>query len=286
VINLTKSEELMYSVMGAVANSNIPIVYKGAMITKLILSEHGFDSFVRETQDIDASWVGDSIPSAAQMADMLNHALLPLGLIAEVKREHGIGKSAGVKVKDASTKEDRLSMDIDIRADKSVQRYKLGEVSFSGVTPNKVIADKISVIASVKVFRRAKDLIDLYALAHCVKFSKWDIYKLWASEKRSLGDFAPFLTRSDELEFAYNKLQRIEPKPDFAQIYEYLTAFLEPFITPSLTNHVWECEDGRWTVVPAKSFDAKLENGKLLSSVHSGNNATELRRTTEHEIGD
>ena len=53
---LTDSEKLMYDVMGAIANSNVPVIYKGAMVTKLILREHDFDDFVRETQDIDASW--------------------------------------------------------------------------------------------------------------------------------------------------------------------------------------------------------------------------------------
>jgi hypothetical protein len=60
---LTNSEKLMYDVMGAIANSNVPVIYKGAMVTKLILREHGFADFTRETQDIDASWAGDKPPS-------------------------------------------------------------------------------------------------------------------------------------------------------------------------------------------------------------------------------
>jgi hypothetical protein len=42
---LTDSEKLMYDVMGAIANGNVPVVYKGAMITKLILQENHFDDF-------------------------------------------------------------------------------------------------------------------------------------------------------------------------------------------------------------------------------------------------
>ena len=59
---LTDSEKLMYDVMGAIANSNVPVVYKGAIVTKLILREHDFEDFVRETQDIDANWAGTNPP--------------------------------------------------------------------------------------------------------------------------------------------------------------------------------------------------------------------------------
>ena len=48
--------------MGAIADGNVPVIYKGAMITKLILQENDFDDFLRETQDIDASWAGANPP--------------------------------------------------------------------------------------------------------------------------------------------------------------------------------------------------------------------------------
>jgi hypothetical protein len=172
MINLTNTERLMYAAMTAIANIDAPIVFKGAMITKLILDENRFDEFVRETRDVDASWVGETLPTLEQMTATLNRALNPLTLKAEAVRDYG---------------------------------------------PNTSSSFDITDIAS-------------------------------------------------------NELK--------------LTIFLEPFITPSLMNHVWECESGRWTVVPVKSFPAKLENGKLLSSVHSGNIAAELRRSTEHKIGD
>ena len=83
---LTDSEKLMYDVMGAIANGSVPILYKGAMIIKLILQENNFDDFTRETQDIDASWAGVHSPSMEQLTDMLNFALTRLELSAVVKR--------------------------------------------------------------------------------------------------------------------------------------------------------------------------------------------------------
>ena len=82
MIKLTAQEKRMYDVMGAIANSNVPVVYKGALITKLILQENQFDDFARETLDIDASWVGTTPPPMEQLTAMLNSALHGLGLNA------------------------------------------------------------------------------------------------------------------------------------------------------------------------------------------------------------
>ena len=73
---LSDSEKLMYEVMGAIASGSVPVVYKGAMVTKLILKEHNFVDFVRETQDIDASWASAKLPLMKQLTTMLNNALL------------------------------------------------------------------------------------------------------------------------------------------------------------------------------------------------------------------
>ena len=56
----------MYDIMAAIADGNVPFIYKGAMITKLILQENDFDDFACVTQDIDASWSGERLPSMQQ----------------------------------------------------------------------------------------------------------------------------------------------------------------------------------------------------------------------------
>lgn len=146
---LTEQEKLMYDVMGAIAGGDVPVVYKGAMITKLILQENEFDDFVRETQDIDASWAGGNPPPMEQLTAMLNRALSELGLTAEVKREYAEKMSAGFKILDKYG-DAKMSIDIDMRAAVDSRAYRYGNVTFRGVTPDNVIADKISVVSSDK----------------------------------------------------------------------------------------------------------------------------------------
>jgi hypothetical protein len=242
---LTDSEKLMYDVMGAIANDNVPVIYKGAMVTKLILRENHFDAFTRETQDIDASWAGVNSPTMERLTAMLNHALSSLGLTAVVKREYGEKISAGFKIVD-TIGDIKLSIDIDMRAAADSRTYQYESITFQGVTPDNVISDKISVVSSDKIFRRVKDLIDLYALAHCVSVRTDEIRGIWEREKRIIGTFDAFLNRQDDLKHSYKKLRRIEAKPDFKTVYNYLSHFLSPFIDDKATTLVWDNGKNQW----------------------------------------
>jgi hypothetical protein len=247
MIKLTEQEKLMYDVMGAIANGNVPVVYKGAMITKLILQESRFDDFVRETRDIDASWAGSKPPSTEQLTAMLNHALSGLKLNAVATREHGENMSACYDISDTASDELCMTIDIDMRAPADIRTYRYGNTTFRGVTPDNVIADKISVVSSDKVFRRAKDLIDLYALSHCVTVKTADIRAIWERENRVVGTFDAFGNRRSDLRHAYGKLRRVDAKPDFDEIYGYLTGFLTPFADAKNAALVWDNISGGWS---------------------------------------
>ena len=133
----------MYDVMGAITNSNIPVIYKGALVTKLILQESQFDEFVRETRDIDASWVGVTPPPMELLTEMLNRALTDLHLKAVAVREHGEKMSASYDIIDVPSNELSMSIDIDMRAVVDSRTYQFGNVTFQGVTSDNVLSDKI-----------------------------------------------------------------------------------------------------------------------------------------------
>ena len=140
-----------------------------------------------------------------------------------------------------------MLIDIDMRASINSRTYHFGNVTFHGVTPDNVIADKIYVVASDKVFRRAKDLIDLYALAHCITVRNTDIHHYWERENRVIGTFNAFTKRQDELRHSYEKLRRIDTKPKFDVIYSYLVSFLSPFIGAKTTTLIWDTKASVWT---------------------------------------
>jgi hypothetical protein len=111
-----------------------------------------------------------------------------------------------------------------------------------------VVSDKISVVASDKVFRRVKDLIDLYALARCVTVRTVDIRGVWRRESRVIGAFDAFGNRQGDLRHSYEKLRRVDTKPEFDVIYGYLTRFLTPFIEAGTAALVWDSGKSGWVL--------------------------------------
>ena len=48
---MTEQEKLMYEILGQITTSDIPIVFKGGLITKLILNESGLSSVLAIYKD-------------------------------------------------------------------------------------------------------------------------------------------------------------------------------------------------------------------------------------------
>jgi len=86
----------MYQILGKISEVNAPLVFKGALITKLILMENRYSATERQTKDIDANWI-DIPPTMEDLENTVNDALKSFdgSIYAVAKREYGQGKSAG-----------------------------------------------------------------------------------------------------------------------------------------------------------------------------------------------
>jgi hypothetical protein len=244
---MIEHEQLMYQVLGKISESNAPIVFKGALITKLVLAENGYTILDRITRDIDANWI-DVPPS---MDDLVNTIQQSLGDMQEqfyavAIREYEEKKSAGISIRTKSMDKEAMTMDISIKPVISSRIYHYGEVGIRGVLANEILADKITVLSGVKMFRRSKDLVDVYALTHCVKVLTTEIFAVIKSKQLELGEFTEFLTRSDDVEHAYKKLQGIEEKPPFDDVYQYMTKFICPFAQKNKTPQIWDAGKQEW----------------------------------------
>jgi hypothetical protein len=243
---MTEREKFMYKLLGNISSANAPIIFKGALIKNLVLAEHGYNEIYRETKDIDCNWV-DTPPSMNVLVDIINQSLgnLQNEYYATAEREYGEKKSAGINIIKIDTGEEIVLMDISMKPVIGSKIYYYGEMSIKGVLPNEILADKISVLSSNYIFRRTKDMIDIYALSHCIDVQTIEIFDIYEKNKRELQDFNAFLNRKAELEHAYNKLMGVEGKPDFVDIYLYLNKFLNPFIQRE-NNKVWNSKTESW----------------------------------------
>ena len=97
------------------------------------------------------------------------------------------------------------------------------------------------------IFRRAKDIVDVYALAHCVRMETLSIYEIFKKHpNREVGVFDEFYNRKPDVEHAYNMLLGIEGKPAFDEVYSYLTELIQPFALGDETARVWNSDGVRW----------------------------------------
>lgn len=230
-MKITAEERLMYRVMKAIYESGIPISFKGSMVLKAFLMEAGFTDDTRHTADIDANWVSDNWPAGEQMQVSIQKALQSshIDLNTRLYRMYGEGRSAGFELTDPSSGEILFTMDIDVnRPAMETRIYEISEIQFRGVSLEPMLADKLFVVSTERIFRRIKDLIDLYYLAQVYKPDWPEIIEIMRNSGRSLGSFECFLNMTEDLRHAYNKF-RFDgdiSKPSFEDVYQTVYEFI------------------------------------------------------------
>jgi len=245
---MTDNEKLMYEFLGRISATDAPLVFKGALITKLILAENKTTFLNRKTIYIDANWIA-SPPPMSLLVDTINKSLGDLSshFHAVAFREYEEKKSAGISIYRNGTERELFVMDISMKPVAGSRIYHYGEAKIRGVLANEILADKISVLSKHLIFRRAKDVVDVYALAHAVKVQAQEIFALHkANPSRVVGSFDEFISRREDIEHAYNKLAGIEGKPYFDDVYSYLSKFLQPFIQRDETPLLWNSGTMSW----------------------------------------
>jgi predicted nucleotidyltransferase component of viral defense system len=245
---MTDKENFMYTIMGKISGTDAPVVFKGALITKLILAEGGYTGLERQTKDVDANWV-EKPPSMDVLVETINNSLGELKdqIYAVAFREYGYKKSAGISIREKETDDEIISMDIDMRPIQGSRVYHYGEISVKGVFVNEILADKISAISKRMIFRRAKDIVDVYALAHCVTVNTAGIYDMFKNNPdREMGAFDEFLHHRKDVEHAFEKLRDIDKKPPFDQVYSYVGSFIRPFANKDIAPRIWNSDKLSW----------------------------------------
>ncbi|MCL1999740.1 MAG: nucleotidyl transferase AbiEii/AbiGii toxin family protein [Turicibacter sp.] len=266
---MTSEEKLMCEIIAKISENNAPIVFKGALITKLILVEHGFDELQRITTDIDSNWVGDP-PTMEFLESTLNDSLgsLRRDYAIVATRTYAEKKSAGFNVVNNVTGAVICKLDMSVMPVVGNKIYHFADFLIKGVLPNEILADKITVMSSDYIFRRMKDMIDVYALSNCISVKSNDIFDVVRKKRRIMQEFHGFYTRKQDLEVAYNKLKRITGKPNFSDIYGYIEKFIKPFAEKTKQNLTWNAKIKTWSAEPIQRSDSDRLPTKNKSKSH------------------
>ena len=177
--------QLMVRLVEELSLLKVPIVFKGAVVLKTALFGYRLDT-ERATRDIDGDWIGEP-PSMEQLNKIINTALLNVGatFTAVPHREYGQGRSAGFTVLDDGNK--IFAIDISIKNNPFCCQYiTFNGVQFVGASAAKMFADKMHGISSNLVFRRGKDVYDLYLLSTLTGYTTQEIYTILNTIGRTL----------------------------------------------------------------------------------------------------
>lgn len=234
-MNLSAEEKMMYEVMKAIYDSGIPISFKGSMVMKACLMEAGYTEDTRHTVDIDGNWNSDTPPSGDQMVASIRQALDGNGipLTVSIYRMYGEERSAGFELKNSSTDEIIFTMDLDVNRPMIPTRiYELQGIRFCGSALKQMLADKVSVISTDKIFRRIKDVVDLYYYSQVFTLEREEILQTLNDSGRRMGDFDGFINRVEELKHSYEKFRFSGGinKPAFEDVYQGVKAFIAELI--------------------------------------------------------
>ena len=110
--------------------------------------------------------------------------------------------------------------------------YEVAGMQFRGSSPHQMLADKISAVSSDKVFRRVKDLVDLYYLSQVFELDPDLLQKTLLSSGKTLEDFHGFLHGTADLRHAYEKFRFTGGvnKPGFDEVYETVKSYLKAIL--------------------------------------------------------
>lgn len=239
-MNISKEEKIMYEVMKAIYDSGIPVSFKGSMVLKACLIEAGYTDETRHTVDIDANWYSETPPTGEQLVESIQKALNRSGIELNVGlyRMYGEGRSAGVELADPVTGEILFTMDIDVnRPEIPTRIYEIEDIQFRGAVPAQMTADKVAAVSGDKVFRRIKDVVDLYYISKVFVFDCDEVVQTLKNSGRELGNFHGFMHRATELRHAYEKF-RFEgdvTKPPFDEVYQTVKTYIKD-ILPKTRN--------------------------------------------------
>jgi hypothetical protein len=141
---MNEREKTLYKILAAISDTDAPLIFKGALITRLILEENGYRSADRPTNDIDANWIGNP-PTMDVLVSVINKSLESLGntLHAEARRAYSDTTSAGIKIINRKTGEQFVTMDIEVKPIIGSKIYYHGEMSIRGALATAVLSDKI-----------------------------------------------------------------------------------------------------------------------------------------------
>lgn len=220
-------ERILYKIIEELSKENAPIVFKGGLALKDLLTQSNKKNNIeRKTVDIDANWTG--IVNYDEMTQLFQKAIKrvdPTFKIA-VSRFPKERQSMGYKILDEN---DNVitKIDLDIKDNPFYVICTVNNIDIKYSSFEKMMADKLRALSGEHVFRRTKDLLDIYLILQEVDIDFQKISEILKFEEKKLENFSTLLKNRKLLEESYDKLSGIVNKPPFDEVWKKDIEFLK-----------------------------------------------------------
>lgn len=220
-------ELILYSIIVELSKEDAPIIFKGALALKelLYLNNHSI-KIVRKTTDIDANWIDDY--DEKRIINIIERAVknVNYNYSVELVRLPDKNVSMGINILD----ENNIilsKIDMDIKDNPFYIICEVNDVNVKYSDINKMFSDKLMVISNDHVFRRIKDILDIYLIINNFKINRQCINSILEYDNKKLGSFKTMLGNKTLIKNGYDKLKGIDNKPDFEDIWNTIIDYLK-----------------------------------------------------------
>ena len=143
----------------------------------------------------------------------------------------------------------QFKMDMNIKSNNIITVEYSPMLGVNTYDASTMLADKIVVVSSSKVYRRIKDLYDIFVIIS-LKQLKFSDIQAHIKIKHPNVELTNMLIQSnfEDLKHAYDKFQGITNKPDFYSLIFIIKNFLEPIYAEYKGDLVWNNTNLRWYI--------------------------------------
>lgn len=215
-------------------STNSNFVFKGGVLLYSELRKNKINT-IRYTEDLDMNSLIDD-------QDILLQELKYSGL--DVAKVNHLPKYNSFSVELTNG----VDLDIKITETVDVCNYTINGVSFKGMSPYNVMADKLSVVSGDMIFRRTKDLLDIYLWLKMFNFNGLKLSEVITDTGREIKTFSNLSIENHKLIHSYDKLKDVENKPTLSDVVRTVAEFISPLTIGGdfKDNHYWDKERLRW----------------------------------------
>ena len=89
-----------------------------------------------------------------------------------------------------------------------------------------MLADKLFALSGPRVFRRGKDILDVYLIISDNKINLDKVLEILEYDNRKLDNFKTMLDNKEVMQKAYDSLKGITNKPDFEEVWDKVMNYL------------------------------------------------------------